>query len=177
MVKKELIYFHKFNPSIPFIDPAIVLTMFALSFIFIFIVWIFWWEVNLCRPVFYHWFIHVLPLEIQLFRGENCDTINWFIHVLPLEIQLFRGEDCDTINWFIHVLPLEIQLFRGEDCDTINWFTPTTFLCLSQFKPWISKVVCCVLFWFVFSELRSEVIVPFVDIGRIVDHHCFNFFS
>jgi hypothetical protein len=29
-----------------------------------------------------------------------------------------------------------------------------------QFKPWISKVVCCVLFWFVFSELRSEVIVP-----------------
>jgi hypothetical protein len=29
----------------------------------------------------------------------------------------------------------------------------------------------------VFSELRSEVIVPFVDIGRIVDHHCFNFFS
>jgi hypothetical protein len=48
--------------------------------------------------VFYHWFIHVLPLEIQLFRGENCDTINWFIHVLPLEIQLFRGEDCDTIN-------------------------------------------------------------------------------
>jgi hypothetical protein len=61
--------------------------------------WIFWWEVNLCRPVFYHLFIHVLPLEIQLFRGEDCDTINWFIHVLPLEIQLFRGEDCDTIIW------------------------------------------------------------------------------
>jgi len=27
----------------------------------------------------------------------------------------------------------------------------------------------------VFSELRSEVIVCFVDIGRIIDHHCLNF--
>jgi hypothetical protein len=50
---------------------------------------------------------------------KPVNAINWFIHVLPLEIQLFRGEDCDTINWFIHVLPLEIQLFRGEDCDTM----------------------------------------------------------
>jgi len=28
--------------------------------------------------------------------------------------------------------------------------------------------------FFVFSELRSEVIVRFVDIGGIVDHYCFN---
>jgi hypothetical protein len=27
----------------------------------------------------------------------------------------------------------------------------------------------------VFSELRSEVIVHFVDVGGIVDHHCLNF--
>jgi len=27
----------------------------------------------------------------------------------------------------------------------------------------------------VFSELRGEVIVRFVDIGGIVDHHCLNF--
>ena len=73
--------------------------------------WIFWWEVNLCRPVFYHMFVHVLPLEIQLFRGEDCDTINWFIHVLPLEIQLFRGEDCDTINWFTP--PIQALDFYG----------------------------------------------------------------
>jgi hypothetical protein len=26
-----------------------------------------------------------------------------------------------------------------------------------------------------FNDLRSEVIVHFVDIGGIVDHHCFNF--
>jgi len=25
------------------------------------------------------------------------------------------------------------------------------------------------------SELRLEVVVSFVDIGRIVDHHCLNF--
>jgi hypothetical protein len=29
---------------------------------------------------------------------------------------------------------------------------------------------------FVFSELRREVVIGFVDIGGIVDHHCFNSF-
>jgi hypothetical protein len=31
-------------------------------------------------------------------------------------------------------------------------------------------------FAFVLSELRRDVVVGFVDIGGIVDHHCFNFF-
>ena len=35
----------------------------------------------------------------------------------------------------------------------------------------------CVVVWFVFSELRWEVIARFVDIGVIVDHHCSNFLS
>ena len=30
---------------------------------------------------------------------------------------------------------------------------------------------------FVFSELRCEVIVRFVNIGGIVDHYCLNFLS
>jgi len=32
-----------------------------------------------------------------------------------------------------------------------------------------------VVFLLMFSELRCEVIVRFVDIDGIVDHHCFNF--
>ena len=32
-----------------------------------------------------------------------------------------------------------------------------------------------VVVFFVFSELRWEVIVRFVDISEIVDHHCINF--
>jgi hypothetical protein len=29
--------------------------------------------------------------------------------------------------------------------------------------------------FFMFTELRWELIVRFVDIGEIVDHHCLNF--
>ena len=44
-------------------------------------------------------------------------------------------------------------------------------LCLSQARNSISNVaVFCV-----FSELRRYVIVRFVDIGGIVNPHCFNF--
>jgi hypothetical protein len=32
-------------------------------------------------------------------------------------------------------------------------------------------------FFFMFSEFRWEVIVRFVDISRIIDHHCLNFLS
>ena len=48
--------------------------------------------------------------------------------------------------------------------DHINWFNPATFLCLFLVRTWISKAI-----FFMFSELRLEVIVHFVD------HHCLNF--
>ena len=63
---------------------------------------------------------------------------------------------------------LEIQLSKRGG--PINWFNPTTFLCLSQdfqhHKSW---------YFFVFSDLRQEVVVRFVDIGGIVDHHRLHF--
>ena len=77
---------------------------------------------------------------------------------------------------------LILELFRL--CDNIFCFSfyannstlfllPLTFLCLSQTRIWISNVICYSLFLcLVFSELRWEVIVPVVDIGGIVDHHC-----
>ena len=75
---------------------------------------------------------------------------------------------------FIYVLLLEIQLSRGEGWDPINRFNPATSLCLSQARTWISNIMLLSLI-FVFNELRWEVIVCFVDIGGIVDHHCLNF--
>ena len=49
-------------------------------------------------------------------------------------------------------------------------FKPATFWCLSQDRIWISNVICRGLFVF-----GWEVIVRFVDIGRIDDHHCLSF--
>ena len=40
--------------------------------------WSVWVEAKLCRVFFYHLFIHVLLLEIQLLRGEGWDPINQF---------------------------------------------------------------------------------------------------
>ena len=99
---------------------------------------------------------------------------------------------------FISVL--EIQLSEEEGWDSINWFNLTTHLCLSQARTWISNPIFCCPFcvlWFevrggchifvpvpsqdpdfknhMFNDLRWEVIVCFIYIGGIVDHHCVNF--
>ena len=68
---------------------------------------------------------------------------------------------------------IEIQLSRGEDWDPSNLFNPNTLLCLFQSTTWISNIICHGLF--VFSELRWEAHVRFVDIGGIIDHHLLNF--
>ena len=48
-----------------------------------------------------------------------------------------------------------------------------THCCLFQSTTWISNIICHGLF--VFSELRWEAHVRFVDIGGIIDHHLLNF--
>ena len=38
---------------------------------------------------------------VFLSGSESVSVLNClFIHILPLEIQLWRGEGCDPINWF-----------------------------------------------------------------------------
>jgi hypothetical protein len=59
-----------------------------------------------------------------------------------------------------------------EGWDPINLFNPSPCLCLSQARIWIFNV-CRGLFWI---QLRWEAIVHFVDIGKIDDHYCLNFF-
>jgi len=52
-------------------------------------------------------------------------------------------------------------------------FKPTTSLCLSQARILISIIIRCGLF--MFNNLTCDVIVRFVNIGGILDHHCLNF--
>jgi len=51
-----------------------------------------------------------------------------------------------------------------EDWDSIRWFNPATLLYMSQVRNWM------------LNEGRGEMIVCFVDIDGIVDHHCLNLF-
>ena len=69
-----------------------------------------------------------------------------------------------------------LSYIHHKGWDPMNRFDPATFLCLSYAVPtWISNVMYRNLFLKMFSDLRLEVIVRFVVIGRIVDHHCLNF--
>jgi hypothetical protein len=49
---------------------------------------------------------------------------------------------------------------------TINRFNPARLVFMSQTWTWFSNVISSALYC-----LRSEVIIRFVDIGGIVDHH------
>jgi hypothetical protein len=68
------------------------------------------------------------------------------------------------VNYDLHDLH-QILIEIDEGWDPINQFNPTTFLCLSQTRTWISNVV-----FFMFNILRQEVGVRFVDIDGIVQH-------
>ena len=72
------------------------------------------------------------------------------------------------------VLPLENPVIkRGEGAGI-----PLTIVTLPHFfacpKPWPGFPMSYAWFFFLFNDLRWEVIVCFVDIGWIVDHHCSN---
>jgi hypothetical protein len=53
--------------------------------------------------------------------------------------------------------------------DPIKVFSTATFWCLSQARIWISSAICHGLY--VFNDLRWEIVVGFVDISGVVDHH------
>ena len=57
---------------------------------------------------------------------------------------------------------------------TLTGLTPTYCHACPKRGPWFSMPF--VTAFFEFNDLRSEMVVHFVDIDRVVDHHCFNFF-
>ena len=61
-----------------------------------------------------------------------------------------------------------------QEGDLINWFNPAIFLCMSHAMNLISlKRHISFSLFHVSNELWCEVVVCFVDIGGIVDHHCY----
>ena len=75
---------------------------------------------------------------------------------------------------FISVFPVEDQIIKRGGYGPVNRFNPTT-CCVpvsSQDMYFQHRMKCCL---FMFIGVRSEVIIPFVDFGGIVDHHCLYF--
>ena len=71
---------------------------------------------------------------------------------------------------------IDMLLAPHNNTDKMGWLRSyqSTFLSLSQAMTWISTMHMSWSF-LVFSVWRWEVIVCFVDIGGIVDHHCLYF--
>ena len=88
-----------------------------------------------------------------------------FILVIVLYVVFVSGSESVQGFFFIVcvyvVLPLMIQLSRREGWDSV--------------KPIKPRLICVlVVVFFVSGELKWEVIVHFVCVGEIVDHHCLN---
>jgi hypothetical protein len=90
---------------------------------------------------------------------------------------------CDlAINIYVIVIPkatLAIVLLRiikkrkgCYNCPCTNLTLPYLCACL---KPGPEFPPSYVMVFLIFNDLKSEVIVCFVDVGKIVDHHCLKF--
>ena len=76
------------------------------------------------------------------------------------------------VGW--HVYPATFMcISQSQDLDFQYQLYLATYMCLSQSQDLGFQRLMFVVF-FVFSELRREVIVRFVDISGIVDHQCSN---
>ena len=114
-------------------------------------------------------------------------SMTWFVAFI-LEVNLYRF----SLSLAYICIALEIQLIRGTVWIQLTGFTPSHFCaCPKQghgFPTSYVVVFFCVQWvkvrgdcsvsegerW-LFSEWRWEVIVHFVDIVGIVDHHCLKF--
>ena len=108
----------------------------------------------------------------------NCNVHDYVVtHFCDSMWSFWIGNNLCTFFYhlFIYVFPLEILLSREEGWDPTNQFYPTKFLCLSQARTWIWNIICRGFFCVQWSQLRWEVIIRFVDISWIDDHHCLNF--
>jgi hypothetical protein len=78
------------------------------------------------------------------------------------------------ILYRLFILNCHLKSNYHEGWDRINWFNPVSLLCLFQARTCISNIICRGIFSCSIG-LRWEVIVRFVVICRIVDHHYLHF--
>ena len=81
---------------------------------------------------------------------------------------------CASVSFLSFFYIYILLLSRRKDLDPINRFNSATLLCLSKARTWISNVICRGLSSVQWVQSRWEVIVRFVDICWIDDHHCLN---
>ena len=82
-------------------------------------------------------------------------------------------------NISIKVWTNKANKMSSKNVCTCYWNIPLIGLTLTHFcacpKPEPAFPTSYFMVFFVFNEWRWKGIVRFVDIGRIVDHHCLNF--
>jgi hypothetical protein len=113
----------------------------------------------------FDFFIHLICMPIYryilLLQNKSVNVLNWIIKQLTIRMTL---DDCITVLTLPHFCAcpmLYVMVFKLRGGCSFCWY----------WWPPLFKL----FFFFAFSELRWEVIVHFVAIGGIIDHHCLNF--
>jgi hypothetical protein len=94
-----------------------------------------------------------------------CYFLFWWLSLFLFTFQLLVLHNCMYKTFHLQI--------KEKDCDHVNRLNTAKCVCLSQTCHWIYNVIRRCLF--LFNNWREEVLVRFVDIDGIVDHHCLNF--
>ena len=118
-------------------------------------------------------------MEIALIISTCSYTLFKLTSLRCFELSVFiRG--CFELSVFIRGYENDCQMKNNNSCSftmfqvDLNLYShASTFLCLSQAMTWFANVTYQGLFCVQCDQLRWEVIVRFVDIGKIDDHQLF----
>ena len=88
----------------------------------------------------------------------NVHFLDWLIVyiVLKTDAWITRKRRDDVTSLPLYIYYRQIQLSREEGWNPIKQFNPTTFLCLSQTRIWISNVICHGLFCVQWFEVKVD---------------------
>jgi hypothetical protein len=114
--------------------------------------------------LFVHIPLHFILINIGIFTIGNIFYRDFLSCIVIMDISSSAIIKCSQKHRLLN--------FAYKNMD-IKRLKPATLLCVSQARTWISNVICRGLFFLMFSELRWEVIVCFVDL-EVVDHHYLN---
>ena len=90
-------------------------------------------------------------------RSFLCDLFEWKLI-------------CKNFSLFVYICNAirDPIIKKGQCGDATNRFNPVTFFVHAQ-----SQDSLYIVFFFAFIDLSLDEVVRFVDIGEIVDYHCF----
>ena len=128
------------------------------------------WGIKSDGSISYDFFLCLEPINSTFLAGSQYEYSLTYCYIINGDNVWSFGVEVNLLRFFIVCLYLICSAIwdpiikRGNP---INWFNPITFLWLmSQARTWISNATCHGLL--MFSDLRWEVAVCFVDVGGIV---------